>query len=198
MRCLPPTRTAAESQGIFREVSARFEGDICAPRYGGGRSSGPESHEDLLRRVSESFWSLVDIRGVGECWSWRGSRCKEGYGVLRVKRHRTLRAHRVAWELSSGGRLGGRFACHHCDNPSCCNPAHIYAGDTYTNMRDVARRGRQRGSRNGNAKLDEGKVAEIRRRIAAGHNNTHIAKDYGVTHQMISKIRRGHFWKDAT
>lgn len=61
-------------------------------------------------------------------------------------------------------------------------------------------RGRQRtgpviGSGNGNAKLNEEAILRIRRMISQGATNVAIAPAMGVTHQMISKIRRGHFWR---
>jgi hypothetical protein len=89
---------------------------------------------------------------------------------------------------------------HKCDNRPCCNPAHLYLGDVKQNTRDMMERGRHRtgpvkGEQNGNAKLTEYAVREIKRQIAAGDKNQAIADRFGITHQMISKIRNGHFWQ---
>lgn len=151
------------------------------------------------------FWSKVSVGADSECWTWRGAKRKappNGYGSFRVAGRRVEGAHRVAWEIFHGEPMGDRVACHHCDNPECCNPAHIYAGDRLSNARDAVERGRlkpgnQAGASNGNAKLTEDDVAAIRRRIDIGETNVSIARDYPVSHAMISKIRRGHFWRAA-
>lgn len=36
-----------------------------------------------------------------------------------------------------------KSACHHCDNPTCWNPDHLYGGDQSTNNHDAIRRGRR-------------------------------------------------------
>jgi hypothetical protein len=53
----------------------------------------------------------------------------------------------------------------------------------------------QAGEKNGAAKLNLEKVAEIRRRGALGETNVSIAASFGVTHQLVSKIIKGYFWK---
>ncbi len=64
---------------------------------------------------------------------------------------------------------------------------------------DAVERGRfpvidRKGENNGAAKLSANQVDAIRQRIALGHKNTSIARDYGVTHSLISRIRRGRSW----
>jgi hypothetical protein len=69
---------------------------------------------------------------------------KAGYGRL-VINGKYVGAHRVAYEVSKGRVMEGLFVCHHCDNPPCCNPAHLYAGTHQDNVDDKVRRGRARG-----------------------------------------------------
>lgn len=78
-------------------------------------------------------------KGTG-CWNWRGATDRDGYGIFSYAR-KTARAARVALELD-GRDPGGNFACHHCDNPSCVRPAHLFVGSNTDNMRDMVAKGR--------------------------------------------------------
>lgn len=146
----------------------------------------------------ERFWSKVDKRGPDECWPWKAAISKNGYGSFGLG-GKPQTASRVAWLASYGRGAGKVMVLHKCDNRPCCNPAHLYLGDVRQNSKDMVERGRARrgpviGSQNGNAKLTEADIPVIRGFIADGLPNTEIARRFGVTHQMISKIRRGHFW----
>ena len=90
------------------------------------------------------FWSKVDVRHENRCWNWRASRKgRKGqqYGAFSIDGKMTS-SNRVAWEIANNEALGRRIACHTCDNPLCCNPAHIYAGTHKSNRRDAMARGR--------------------------------------------------------
>ena len=86
----------------------------------------------------ERFWSKVDKSG--DCWIWTGYRLPSGYGRFNIDGKRVEVASRVAFFWANGA--WPRFACHHCDNPSCVNPSHLYDGTPATNMRDMVARGR--------------------------------------------------------
>jgi hypothetical protein len=74
------------------------------------------------------------------CWPWIGS-TTNGYGRFH-NRNKPFLAHRVAYEMVYGPIPPGMFVCHHCDNPPCCNPAHLFLGTGADNMRDASRKGR--------------------------------------------------------
>lgn len=145
------------------------------------------------------FWKYVDRRGPNECWEWFGARVK-GYGQLKLGNSRRKRgAHVIAYETHKGP-AEGLFVCHTCDNPPCCNPAHLWLGTNTENQRDSVDKGRRpivdrSGEKNARAVLTEENVIAIRRLIASGHYNTEIARTFGVTHSMISTIRLGKSWK---
>ena len=93
------------------------------------------------------------------------------------------------------------MALHHCDNPKCCNPHHLYWGTASDNMQDRARRGRantpnQAGANNGAAKLTEAQLAEIIEKFRRGLSNKQIASGLPVSHSLVSRIRTGRSWAD--
>lgn len=145
------------------------------------------------------FSEYIDKSDPSGCWPWTGRRrggARNQYGA-----YGNEQAHRKSLEMAIGRKLTqDEIACHHCDNPICCNPKHLYAGTRIDNARDALERGQlkgrdQKGETNGNAKLTESDVNKIKARIAAGESNTRIARDYPVGHAMISKIRTGKFWR---
>lgn len=75
------------------------------------------------------------------CFEWQARRNEFGYGSVGFKKKR-LKAHRVSWEVFRGPIPEGMCVCHHCDNPCCINPDHLFIGTRTDNMRDASRKGR--------------------------------------------------------
>lgn len=92
--------------------------------------------------AEQRFWRDVDKRGPDECWPWKRSTMRGGYGRFPVTSRNQQRAHRYAYELTHGPIPKDIVICHRCDNPPCCNPAHLFAGTHADNVRDRVAKGR--------------------------------------------------------
>ena len=149
--------------------------------------------------IAERFWSHVRAIPSGDCWIWTGSVDGRGYGRLSSRRGRggsPEKAHRISWEIHFGNIPTGTEVCHKCDNPSCVNPAHLFVGTHYDNMRDAAAKHRMaHGSRHCCAKLTEDDVIVIRSLLDGGFSQYAVAKLFGVGRSAVGKIKTGHNWK---
>jgi len=83
---------------------------------------------------------------------------------------------------------------HHCDNPPCFDPEHLFAGTISDNMRDMMAKGRRyyrRGVEHAQAKLTAEQREAVRLRYAAGDvRQADLARDYSVSPAFISRIVR--------
>lgn len=152
--------------------------------------------------LEDRFWAKVDRRGATDCWPWLAAKfAGKQYGAFRVG-EKQRRAHRVAYELEKGALQPDDVVCHSCDNPACCNPAHLWKGTHAENHADREQKGRGRrlhGSENPGAVLKEDDVREIRRRYAGGDcTQRQLAREYHVSQKAVSKIVRGVAWKNVT
>lgn len=143
--------------------------------------------------VQTRFWPKVRV--AEGCWEWLGARQTSGYGAFRMSQpRRMVAAHRAAYELTYGPIPEGLVVCHHCDNPTCVRPDHLFLGTLADNSADmVAKRRSCAGQRHGNHKLTTAQVAEIRRLYAAGTVSQHkLAEAFGVSQPHIHRIVHRH------
>lgn len=149
------------------------------------------------------FWDKVDVRRKCECWEWNAAALKSGYGVFGLNRdgHRNMLAHRMAWTLTNGEIPDGSFVLHKCDNPSCCNPSHLFLGTQADNIHDMDRKGRRaiwrgQGEKNGQAKLVSGEVMGIRNAYIRGSVPLRVlAEKYDVSISTVFRIVKIQGWK---
>lgn len=95
--------------------------------------------------LTERIWSRIDTTGGDDaCWEWTAGRwTRFGYG--RLKYHGVdYRAHRLVWAQLRGPIPHGLCVLHQCDNPPCCNPAHLFLGTKADNTADMMAKGRGR------------------------------------------------------
>lgn len=169
-------------------------------------SGDPPPFDTTQRERSEMrrFESKVDKSG--DCWVWKAATDKNGYGTFSYKRrnrHRTHRAHRIAWMLHHGRfPPDGMLVCHTCDNPSCVNPDHLFLGTPADNMADKMQKGRGRrmfksNEDHPNCRLTDAQVEAIKTLSARGEKQASIARSFQINQGTVSRIvngkRRGEF-----
>lgn len=134
------------------------------------------------RPAIERFLEKVNKNTPGDCWEWQGYRLPSGYGTFSVNGTKRL-VHRYSYEFHVGPIPDGVEVCHSCDNPRCCNPAHLFLGTQEANMADMTKKGRRF------TKLTEAQVAEIRHKYV-WYSVTYkmLAHEYGVYQSQIYNI----------
>lgn len=133
------------------------------------------------------FHTLVAKSESDDCWLWTGRVNRQGYGRTTVQGKKWL-AHRFAYVLATREEIAGVCILHSCDNPPCCNPAHLSRGDRSEN----ARQRTERGHSYTKPSLDE----ETARRILdefTGRRGEQVAlaKKYGTTLMVVHCLVRG-------
>lgn len=161
-------------------------------------------------QIIKRFWSKVAMSDG--CWLWTGCRNAKGYGSFYCP-DKVRKAHRIAWEIANGEIPTGIQVCHHCDNPSCVRPDHLFLGTQSDNSQDMVRKHRhwlqkepkrsllptfrraeQRGEQNENAKTNDNQVREIRRLHQEGYSSRQIASLFDMSERNIRRIIRGELW----
>jgi hypothetical protein len=183
-----------------------------------------EREKEILKKIKEGnlnksellFINKVSIKEEeGACWIWSGYKDSLGYG--RVGRRingisKTVGAHRF---LINDLIEGGLYCCHHCDNPSCVRPSHMFAGTTKDNIRDCIKKGRfnykdttgaivrystgridRRGEMNGKSKLTLEQATRARNCPRGYGKIAALAREFGVSPVTIRKIRNGYGWPE--
>ena len=133
------------------------------------------------------------------CWEWTGYKVPFGYG--RVSFNGKLQSvHRLVWEAINGPIPEGLWVLHHCDNPPCFRPDHLFLGTPADNCRDALNKGRFKtarvGTDHGMSKLSDEEVLAIRKLYATGtFFQKDLAEMFDVSRALISMIVTGRNWK---
>lgn len=153
-------------------------------------------------KIGKFTWQKVDVSaGPDGCWPWVGIINRWGYGQCQFD-GKNCNASRAAF-LSAHGEIGGGLVvCHRCDNPSCCNPAHLFAATQAENLADCRKKGRaagQFGSASSHprhtAKMTPALVIEARQLCASGLSHSEVARRMGFDTSTVSRAVRGESWK---
>jgi hypothetical protein len=161
---------------VLKPLSPTQECAHCGkefPRPQPGRPGDPPRSSVKHCSAECRFWSKVDKSGGPDaCWNWMAksrSHSGNGYGNFNYN-GKAAHAHRVAWELTNGPIPNGLFGCHKCDNPLCCNPAHLFLGTAKDNSADMHAKGRHHVSPEGRertrlAKIGKPRPPEVREKL---------------------------------
>ena len=154
---------------------------------------------ELMMKLARQIAARVGPSTAAGCHVWSGSLDAEGYGRVSV-RGRWRWAHRLVWELANGSIPDGLFVCHRCDNPPCCNPAHLFLGTNADNMADMVAKGRglagrRSGEDNPNHKLTSVDVKQIRALLEHGSTQVKVARLFSVSRRTVREIRDGLTWR---
>ena len=161
----------------------------------------------LSPTLAARFASRINMRGPDECWPWSGKHSTlHGYGVIYIGKGDNgkpvmMVAHRVAYMLAVGPIPGRLCVLHRCDNPPCCNPAHLFLGTRLENHKDMMAKGRQSkppllaGEDNPKSKLTEMDVRHIRMARNWGVSTGCLARRYCVRLNTIRAVLIGRTWR---
>lgn len=159
----------------------------------------------MSRKSSGTLGDMIERLSMPEpnsgCYLWLGSIMHKGYGLAHVAR-RTVRAHRLAWEVERGPILGGLYVLHKCDNRACVNVEHLFLGTAADNAADMLAKGRGnfshlRGPRSPRTSPRKSKLTAEQVLAIRADRRTHqaVADDFGVGRGAVKDIRLRQTWK---
>ena len=167
---------------------------LCSRAFGDHLPACPRS-------IQSRFWPQVQI--TEKCWNWTGLKDGYGYGSIYYLGY-MQKASRVSWQLNYGAIPENTMVCHHCDNPACVRPDHLFLGNHTTNAQDMAAKGRQvfqrkperakRGEEHYCAKLTADDIRAIRQRHDQGEGMQSIADAYHISKQTVWRVVRRLTW----
>lgn len=158
-----------------------------------GSPVAPRPLSAINRGLSDEqrFWKSV--YKTDGCWLWVAGRDEDGYGVFKAEIFgvQVFKAHRYSHILATGEILTpDRLVMHSCDNPPCCNPAHLSSGTSLENTLDMIMKGRHLGRSRAHAdkvgKLSDDQVRAI---LRDGRPYAQIAAAFDVHPQTIMGIK---------
>lgn len=187
------SETIESAQSAVSRVRPKQDGS-AQPQY-------DKLGEDIVRSswkreaVLKLLFTKVKISKTG-CWEWQGSKTL-GYGSFRIPGiydDKKILAHRAAYTAFKGELIPKDiFVCHHCDNPKCFNPDHLFLGSQSDNIQDCADKNRiKSGFKSNLGKYSDQQIEEVKRLLEQGKNGREINEITGISPTHISRIKRGY------
>lgn len=144
-------------------------------------------HGDKLRNDISEFWRRIHIDLHTGCWIYtgpRGGHGSRGYARMNLNGEHEL-AHRIMYRLAYGNLPDDVMVLHHCDNPPCVNPSHLFCGTCSDNLIDAAQKNRASGSR-----LSLEQVRQLKS-LRGRCTLREVAAQFGVHLQTVWRIWNG-------
>jgi len=182
--------------------------NLCSKHYQRfqkyGTSKPTNRNKYLKLSYKERIKYNTKMNEKTNCWEWQKGKDKDGYGQIAYK-GKNERSHRASYIEFVGEIPERMYVLHKCDNPSCCNPDHLFLGTPQDNMDDKIRKGRDaKGEKQGNSKLTRKKVVEIRKRFrkfksfkeeSRTKQCKKIAKEFNISYSHIRRLYVKQSWK---
>lgn len=166
-------------------------------RYCTGHEARWRKHGDVREHIplkhyrrgpaEVKFGDCYSVDPSTGCWVWTSTRSDKNYGTLFTDRRKVL-AHRWSYEHFVGPIPAGLFVCHHCDNPPCVNPNHLFVGTNLDNMRDAAAKGRFPVGRNHAKAVPEADLMEIRDLLTSGMSMLAVKHQTGRAYRTVQIV----------
>lgn len=186
----------------MRKITTPCSADGCE-RYG-NNAGYCDLHIQRLRKYGSPY-TVKQLRGVSDlerfdfwatgwneetrCREWTGDKDRRGYGRMYIRidgKRKKVAAHRWAYQHYVGPIPFKMLACHHCDNPSCVTPEHLFLGTHKDNRADCIRKGRANLPR----KLTPGVIAQIVERHAVLGSQRKVAAEFGLSKTTVATALR--------
>jgi hypothetical protein len=181
------TTTQRECMHCGQTFTARTKFVKCG---GAKYCSQPCAKAAQIVPAEDRFWTKV--RKTDTCWPWQGSTRGRGYGILGMKRGEkwgSVQAHIFSYALHNGPIPDGLCVLHHCDNPPCVRPSHLFLGTRATNNLDMAMKERA------TSPLTTAQVRQIRIRYERGGvTQKQLGVEFGVHTGTIKGIIQRRRW----
>jgi len=177
---------------------------------GGIKRPKPINPNAITDRVMQRIMDKID---KNDCWEWTGKTSTSGYGIISISfdgEKSYFFVHRIIAQKHFNKDIRGMLVCHTCDNTKCVNPKHLFLGTQKENMRDASIKGRirsggdhhartnpesvPRGEKNGQTKLKNKDIDEIKTLYALGESQRSIARRFSIRQGSVSRIVTGKRW----
>ena len=158
--------------------------------------------KSITQKDIDRYWSHVDIQGADDCWNWKLTPSRAGYGTMAAG-GLILRTTRFAYIHGEGlytKKITGNLRITTtCRNKLCCNPKHMKLNsqqEVFDRMRAAGQI--SFGTNCKQSKLTEPDIVAIRARYTTRSlvdNYGSIAEDYGVSTGCIRDIIIRKTWR---